>query len=90
MPADLPLFTIGAGRAPAVDMDIVFYFATTHDTIKADRLARAAGVAVEVIPRPPGKSGRCGIALAAPAGDRALLETVFREAGVADFDVEEK
>lgn len=71
-----------------MDLDVVFLFTTTHDTIKADRLARAAAFAAEVIPQPPGKSGRCGVALAARAADHAALEHLFRDAGLADFDLE--
>lgn len=68
----------------------LFLFATTHDTIKAERLAVAAGVAGEVIPQPPGATGRCGVALQVPAAAVTMLSEVFVAARLADFKIEEQ
>lgn len=68
----------------------VFLFATTHDTIRAERLATAAGVLAEVIPQPPGAKGRCGVALRVPAAAAAQLLIVFAAEGLADFETEER
>lgn len=68
----------------------LFLFATTHDTIKAERLAAAAGVAGEVIPQPPGATGRCGVALQVPAPAATKWAEVLAAAGLADFRIEER
>jgi len=42
---------------------MIYTFPTTHDTILAERIATEKGYEVEIIPRPPGDWGKCGIAL---------------------------
>jgi len=67
----------------------VLQFASTHDTIMAERLAAQRGCAAEVIPRPPGTTGRCGVALKVAAADLNALAKMFVKQGLADFDVAE-
>jgi len=42
---------------------MIYTFPTVHDTILAERIAIEKGYEVEIIPRPPGDWGKCGIAL---------------------------
>lgn len=42
---------------------MIYTFPTVHDTILAERITTEKGYEVEIIPRPPGDWGRCGIAL---------------------------
>ena len=42
---------------------MIYTFPTVHDTILAERIATEKGYEVEIIPRPLGDWGRCGIAL---------------------------
>jgi hypothetical protein len=67
----------------------VIQFASTHDTILAERLATERGYDAEVIPRPPGKTGRCGVALQIDAADLKALSEIFVRGGLGDFDVAE-
>jgi hypothetical protein len=67
----------------------VLHFASTHDTILAERLATEGGYAAEVIPRPPGKIGRCGVALVVAAADVDPLRLIFERGGLADFEIAE-
>ncbi len=67
----------------------VLHFASTHDTILAERLATERGYAAEVIPRPPGKTGRCGVALEVAAPDLDALKEIFERGGLADFEIAE-
>jgi hypothetical protein len=75
------------GAAPK--KSVVLHFASTHDTILAERLATQRGCDAEVIPRPPGKTGRCGVALQVAAADLEALTGIFVRGGLADFDVAE-
>ena len=68
----------------------VFLFATTHDTVKAERLASAAGITAEVIPQPPGDKGRCGVALRVPRSQKESLAHLLIAGGLPDFEVEER
>jgi hypothetical protein len=67
----------------------VLHFASTHDTMLAERLATERGYAAEVIPRPPGKIGRCGVALEVAAADVEALRGIFERGGLADFEIVE-
>lgn len=67
----------------------VLDFASTHDTILAEKLATRRGFEAEVIPRPPGTTGRCGVALQVAAADLDALTEIFAKQGLADFDVAE-
>lgn len=75
-----------AGRAKLV----VMHFASTHDTISAERLAARHGFGAEVIPRPPGTTGRCGVALQVAAADADKLMVIFAEGGLEDFHLTEE
>jgi hypothetical protein len=66
---------------------VVFHFASTHDTISAEKLGARGGYEVEVIPRPPGTTGRCGVALQAAAADAETLAAIFAAGGLEDFHV---
>lgn len=67
----------------------VLGFPSTHDTILAERLATQRGCVAEVIPQPPGRTGRCGVALQIDAADLNALTEIFVRGGLADFDVTE-
>jgi len=67
----------------------VLNFASTHDTILAERLAKRHGYEAEVIPRPPGTTDRCGVALQVGAADLEALKEIFLKGTLADFDVAE-
>jgi hypothetical protein len=66
------------------------HFASTHDTISAERLAMRHGFAAEVIPRPPGTTGRCGVALQVAAADVDELAAIFTNGGLGDFYLAEE
>jgi hypothetical protein len=77
-----------AARRRAVEKNYaVLHFASTHDTILAEKLAMQRGFKAEVIPQPPGTTGRCGVALQVAAADLEALRDVFVNRGLADFDV---
>lgn len=78
-----------APRGAVKNKYAVLHFVSTHDTIMAERLAGQRGYAAEVIPRPPGKVGRCGVALKVAAADVKALTKIFAKQGLADFDVAE-
>jgi hypothetical protein len=68
----------------------VIHFASTHDTISAERLASQHGFKAEVIPRPPGTIGRCGVALQVAVADVDKLRAIFVENGLEDFRLAEE
>jgi len=72
-----------------MDRPCIFLFATTHETIRAERLAQEKGFDVTVIPQPPGRTGRCGVALQGPPGAAAALRELFLAAGFDDVEVVE-
>jgi len=74
-----------APRGAARKEYAVFDFASTHDTIAAERLATARGYRAEVIPQPPGRTGRCGVALRVSAGEADELAGIFSRGGLTDF-----
>jgi|GEM_PF-2469283 len=78
-----------APRGAVKNKNAVLHFASTHDTIMAERLAGQRGYVAEVIPRPPGKVGRCGVALKVAAADVNALTEIFAKRGLADFHVAE-
>lgn len=65
----------------------VLGFRSTHDTILAESLATQRGCVAEVIPQPPGRTGRCGVALRIDAADLNELTEIFVRGGLAGFDV---
>jgi hypothetical protein len=67
----------------------VLHFASTHDPMLAERLATGRGYAAEVIPRPPGKIGRCGVALEVAAPDLDALTEIFKQGGLTGFEIAE-
>ncbi len=67
----------------------LFLFATTHDTILAENVARRAGYDAKVVPQPPGRTGRCGVALQVDAGAVAALRVCFAAEGLTDFEIAE-
>jgi hypothetical protein len=44
-------------------MNRVLVFDTTHHAMWAEEVARAAGIAAEVVPAPEGTDAKCGLAL---------------------------
>lgn len=78
-----------ARNGAALTKVAVLHFPSTHDTILAERLATEGGYGAEVIPRPPGKTGRCGVALQVAAADLEALKEIFVRGGLTDFDVAE-
>ena len=52
----------------------LWVFDTTHHALWAEEVARAAGLAVELVPAPPGAAARCQLALAAFRADAAAVE----------------
>jgi len=92
------LFTAAQKKGKAKDLKEVmkefvpttlFLFASTHDTIVAERVAKREGFEAEVIPKPAGRTGRCGVALRAAAGSAEALKEIFAAEGLTDFDVAE-
>jgi len=67
----------------------LFLFDTTHDTVLAEQLARRAGYDVQVVPQPPGRTGRCGIALQVAPAASAPLRGIFLREGLGNFDLVE-
>lgn len=77
---------ISTPRAGDVKLTVM-HFASTHDTISAERLASEHGFSAEVIPRPPGIIGRCGVALQVAVADVDKLRAIFVEGGLEDFHI---
>lgn len=76
-----------APRRAVKEKRAVLDFASTHDTILAEKLATRHGIKTEVIPRLPGMTGRCGVALQVAAADLEALKDIFLRGGLADFGV---
>jgi hypothetical protein len=85
-----PSDKIPAPRRAGGAKQAVMHFASTHDTISAERLASQHGFGAEVIPRPPGTIGRCGVALQVAVADVDKLRAIFVEGGLEDFNVAEE
>jgi hypothetical protein len=58
-------------------------FRSTHDVIKAERLCRERGIAVQVIPVPRELSSECGMALEMTAAILSKAQRVIARAGIA-------
>lgn len=78
-----------ARRRAGEDKYAILNFASTHDTISAERSAVQHGYGAEVIPRPPGTVARCGVALQVAAADVEALTAIFVGGGLEDFCVAE-
>jgi hypothetical protein len=76
-------------RRAGEDRYAVLHFTSTHDTISAEKLAAQHGYGAEVIPRPPGTVGRCGVALQVAAADVEGLTAIFVGGGLEGFYVAE-
>jgi hypothetical protein len=75
-------------NAPAAEREYaVLHFASTHDTIAAEKVAERSGYRAEVIPRPPGLTGRCGVALRVAGADLDGLVAALEAEGLRDYDV---
>lgn len=66
----------------------VFIFATTHEVMAAEKLATARGFSTEVIPEPPGRTGRCGIALRLETSDAERFKAVLTAEGFKEYSLE--
>lgn len=65
---------------------LIVAFPSTHDAIKAETVAKRAGLSVRVIPLPPEVSAGCGLALRSPLEEEAALrELLDREEVKGDF-----
>jgi diphthamide biosynthesis methyltransferase len=60
----------------------VFTFATTHHALWAEDTARGHGIAVEIVPAPPGANARCNLALECFPEDRTRLIEIMTDEGV--------
>jgi hypothetical protein len=61
-------------------MNRVLVFDTTHHAMWAEEVARAAGIAAEVVPAPEGTDAKCGLALEVlPEGFDSLLPALQKE-----------
>ncbi|MGD8719296.1 MAG: DUF3343 domain-containing protein [Candidatus Zixiibacteriota bacterium] len=75
-------------NSPAAEREYaVLHFPSTHDTMAAEKVAARSGYRAEVIPRPPGLTGRCGVALQVTAADLDGLAAALEMEGLADYDV---
>lgn len=60
----------------------LFTFDSTHLALWAEEIARGAGIAVEVVPTPPGTGALCDLALLTPAESEKALGEALTAAGV--------
>lgn len=61
-------------------MNRILVFDTTHHALWAEEVARATGVAAEVVPAPEGTDAKCGLALeVVPDGLSELLPALDQE-----------
>jgi hypothetical protein len=60
----------------------LFGFDTTHHALWAEEVARAAGIAAEVVPAPPALHARCNLALETMADDAEALSAALLAEGV--------
>ena len=61
-------------------MNRVLVFDTTHHAMWAEEVARASGIAAEVVPAPEGTDATCGLALEVlPEGLAALVGALDKE-----------
>ena len=61
-------------------MNRILVFDTTHHAMWAEEMARAAGIAAEVVPAPEGTDAKCGLALEVlPEGLDSLVPALQKE-----------
>jgi hypothetical protein len=60
----------------------LFLFESTTHVFWAEEAAQEKGVAVEVVPAPPGAADLCGLALRTTHAGRGALESVLRAEGI--------
>ena len=61
----------------------LFTFDSTHMALWAEEIARDVGIAVEVVPTPPGTGALCDLALLTAAASREALAEALTAAGVS-------
>ncbi|GAB4261427.1 MAG: hypothetical protein Kow00122_18180 [Thermoleophilia bacterium] len=66
-----------------MNQTVVLLFMTTQAVLQAEEALLERGLAVDVIPRPEGVRGLCGIALELAAGAFAEAAAVLQEEGVS-------
>jgi len=67
----------------------LFTFSNTHRVIKAERILRAHGLGVEVIPTPKEISSECGMSLLVGVGGSQKAWEILRKEGVEVLGVYE-
>ncbi|MHB0859574.1 MAG: DUF3343 domain-containing protein [Anaerolineae bacterium] len=60
----------------------IVLFHTTSAALRGEKLAKAAGLTVKLIPVPRELASDCGLALRFPWGDRGQVSAVLDEAGL--------
>lgn len=61
---------------------VYFLFRSTHDTLKAESLLKAAGMAAKVVMKPAAIRSDCGLAVRAALADREQALSVLGTAGL--------
>ncbi|HVB10320.1 MAG TPA: DUF3343 domain-containing protein [Bacillota bacterium] len=62
-------------------MRLFLTFGTTHGAMRAERILRTAGLAPEVVPKPAGIRGSCGVAVRLAPACRAAALVALAAAG---------
>jgi len=60
----------------------ILLFLTTQAALQAEEALLEAGLGVEVVPKPPGHSGHCGLALELPRDHEAAAGRVLKAAAI--------
>jgi len=63
------------------DFGVVLFHSTTH-ALRAEKVAKAAGLTIKLIPVPRQLSSDCGVALRFPWKDAASIRALLEEKGV--------
>jgi hypothetical protein len=64
------------------DNDLVAVFHSIHRVMKAEKMLKAAGRNILLIPVPRQLTSDCGLAIRFPPEERAAVETVLRAEGL--------
>ncbi len=66
---------------PPVDRDGVLIFHSIHKVMRAEKILRAAGLDVRLMPVPRQLSSDCGLSIAFRSADRQAVEAALRSEG---------
>jgi hypothetical protein len=61
---------------------VLLLFQSTHDVIKAERVVRAEGFSVQVVPVPRSVSSECGMSLEVPFRSRNKVTRFLAKSGI--------